>query len=114
MADTLFLLKPDFADAKAGPHHYYCPSCAAVRGVLAYYPALFEQLNVVEVDFPRPRPQVAEWLGTEHPGCPVLVLDRPAPAGFDVKTAPTGRLYLADLAEIQRYLAVVHGSGMPH
>lgn len=72
--DTLFLLRPNFFDAAAGAEPFYCPHCAFIVGVLSYYPHLRGQIDVVEVDFPRPRPQVAGLLGTEHPGCPVLVL----------------------------------------
>lgn len=114
--DRLFLLEPDFTDPAAGSAMYYCPSCAAIAGVLGYYPELRSKLHVEEVAFPRPRAPVAALLGPEHPGCPVLVLseERAAPPGITVQVAATGRRYITGVAEIARYLAQVHGAGYPH
>jgi hypothetical protein len=36
--DLLFLLKEDFPDGPGAP--YYCPDCAQITGVLAYFPKL--------------------------------------------------------------------------
>lgn len=115
MSDVLFLLKADFADVKAGEGLFYCPSCATLRGVLSYFPELTKQLQVVEVDFPRPRLAVAELLGQEHPGCPVLVVHDPdSVTGVTVKYAVTGRAYLAGAADIGSYLALKYGIAKPH
>lgn len=116
MADVLFLLKPGFADAKAGPGEFYCGPCAAVSGLLGYYPKLREGLVVKEVAFSRPRAEVAAVLGENHPGCPVLVLDEGAsvPAGVPVHTAPTGRRYIDGPTDIGNYLAAKHGVSRPH
>jgi hypothetical protein len=87
MADVLFLLKPGFADAKAGPVPYYCPPCATISGLLSYHPELREKVEVRSIAFPRPRAEVVELLGgPDHPGCPVLVLDDASavPAGVTV------------------------------
>lgn len=114
--DQLFLLKPDFADPSAGSAMYYCPSCAAIAGVLSYYPHLRSKLHVEEVEFSRPRAPVAALLGPQHPGCPVIVLseERADPPGIKVQVAATGRRYITDFAEISRYLAQVHDAGYPH
>ncbi len=114
--DQLFLLKPDFTDAAAGPHRYYCPHCASIAGVLGYYPKLRAALQVHDVDFPRPRAAVAALLGPDHPGCPVLVLEenRVVPAGIKTNVAPTGRRYLSSVADITQYLAHTYGVGVPH
>lgn len=116
MGDLLFLLRPNFYDAKAGTERFYCPGCAAIMGVLAYYPELRARLEVCEVDFPRPRAEVAAALGPDHPGCPVLVLGSSSapPADVPVKIAPTGRRYVLGVADIQRYLAAVYHVGSPH
>lgn len=116
MADVLFLLKPGFADAKAGATTYYCPPCATVSGLLSYYPQVREKLEVKEVGFPRPRAEVAAVLGEKHPGCPVLVLDDAStvPAGVTVHTAPTGKRYLDGPTDIGNYLAATHGVSAPH
>jgi Protein of unknown function (DUF3088) len=116
MIDTLFLLKPDFLDPASGPDRFYCPHCAAITGVLTYYPRLRTVLDVQEVDYPRPRPAVAALMGPSHPGCPLLVLadGRAAPVGITTEVAPTGRRYIANTADIMKYLAQVHGAGSRH
>lgn len=115
VSDLLFLLKAEFADAQAGAGLFYCPSCATLAGVLSYFPGLKKQLRVIEVDFPRPRLAVAELLGSEHPGCPVLVLHEPdAVKGVTVKYASTGRAYIDGAADIGRYLALNYGIAAPH
>ena len=116
MKDRLFLLRPDFADADAGPGLYYCPACAEVRGLLDYHPELLDRIDLQEVDYPRPRRDVAALLGDPHPGCPVLVLadSRETPAGVKILTAPTGRRYVDGPREIGDYLAALYGSAKPH
>ena len=116
MADVLFLLKPGFPDAKAGPGEFYCAPCATVSGLLTYYPQLREAVEVRSVTFPRPRAEVAALLGDNHPGCPVLVLDDASkvPDGVTVHTAPTGRRYVDGPTDIGNYLAHTHGVSRPH
>jgi hypothetical protein len=41
--DILFLLKEDFPDGPGLP--FYCPDCAQVTGVLAYFPKLRHHLD---------------------------------------------------------------------
>lgn len=117
MADVLFLLKPGFADEKAGSGGFYCPPCATVTGLLSYYPELREGLEVKSIAFPRPRSEVVELLGgPDHPGCPVLVLDDAStvPSGVTVHTAKTGKRYLDGPTDIGNYLAAKHGVSRPH
>ncbi len=116
MRDVLFMLKPDFLDPKAGPGKYYCPDCALVEGVLSYFPWLKGRIEVREVDFPRPRPEVAAIFGDDHPGCPVLVFDRATevPAGVTVRQSPSGQRYITGAAEISHYLATAYDASLPH
>ena len=51
--DILFLLSGDFA--ADGADHWFCPDCAPIEGLLAYYPELKGQLDIRYVDFARPR-----------------------------------------------------------
>lgn len=116
MADKLFLFRPGFDDPEAGDGNYYCPFCAAITGVLTYFPQLRSKLEVHEIDFPRPRPAVAALLGPDHPGCPLLVLDptsAPAP-GIEVQQAANGQRYIADSIQIGQYLAAAYGVASPH
>lgn len=85
MQPILFLLNPNFADAKVHDSHlYYCPHCAMIEGVLHYYPDLRTLIDIRYVDFPRPRPAIIELIGEENQGCPVLILPRDSviPNGF--------------------------------
>ena len=56
LRDRLLLLKPDFMDQDQGP--CYCPACATIEGLLAFYPQLREALDISYLDFPRPRAAV--------------------------------------------------------
>jgi len=44
MRDKLFLLKPDFHDGT--DQRYYCPHCAQLEGVLAFYPRLRKEIDM--------------------------------------------------------------------
>jgi hypothetical protein len=111
MTDRLFLIDPDWHDDLGGP--WFCPAGATIEGVLAFYPALTDQLEITRLKFPRPRPAVIEAVGEEHQSCPVLVLD----GGIDWPDAQTseatGRRFLQDEAIIP-YLAARYGIGLPH
>ena len=111
MTDRLFLINPDWRDDLGGP--WFCPAGAYIEGVLAFYPALAGQLEIVRLDFPRPRPPVIELVGEAHQSCPILVLD----GAFDWPEAQTsevtGRRVLQDHA-IAPYLAARYGVGLPH
>ena len=111
MTDRLFLLKPDWHDDEGGP--WFCPAGAFIEGVLAFYPALKDQLDIVRLDHPRPRAAVIEQVGEDHQSCPLLVLDGDFDwPGAQVSEA-TGRRFLQDHA-IAPYLAARYGIGRPH
>jgi Protein of unknown function (DUF3088) len=116
MADLLFLLKPQFDDAKAGTGTFYCPGCATVTGLLTYFPKLRDELDIREVGFLRPRPEVAELFGEKHPGCPLLVLDSASdlPVGLTPVVAENGRAYFLGAEPIGQYLAARYGVSAPH
>ncbi|WP_341835730.1 DUF3088 family protein [Chitinophaga pollutisoli] len=61
----LFLLKPDFPDEKLSlpGQTYYCPACAWIEGILHYYPFLRDRMEVIHVDFPRPRGRWRRYWG---------------------------------------------------
>lgn len=70
---VLFLISPDTrADRADG---WYCPDCAIVEGVLAYYPQLRDTIDIRHVDFARPRSALVALIGTSHQDCPCLLLD---------------------------------------
>jgi Protein of unknown function (DUF3088) len=110
---TLFLLKPGFHDDKGGP--FFCPDCAAVEGFLKCAPEVERRLDVRRIDFPRPRREIIDLLGSDHQGCPVLVLDQGAALPADAKrSAETGRLFVSGSLEICEYLGRTFGAVRPH
>ena len=81
----LFLLKP-FTDPKSDniEQLYYCPPCTTLTGLLSYYPELKKEIEVVYIDFPRPRPILVDLVGEENQGCPILIIDKDDAIGLDV------------------------------
>ena len=111
--DTLFTLKPDFQ--KDGAGRFYCPDSLKIEGVLAYYPDLSAKLDVVRVDFPRPRKAIVDAIGVANQGAPVLVLSTANAArasGPAVKSAE-GRKFIDDPGAILAYVADTYGVGRP-
>ncbi|MET2832209.1 DUF3088 family protein [Mesorhizobium shangrilense] len=74
---VLFLLAPDFEDAKFAGQRFFCRHSALVEGVLTSFPAVLDAIDVRRIAFPRPRAEVIELLGEANQALPVLVL----PAG---------------------------------
>ncbi len=70
---VLFLIRPNSRPDR--PDGWYCPDCAIVEGVLAYYPQLRQVMDVRHVDFPRPRAELVALIGGERQDCPCLLLD---------------------------------------
>lgn len=78
--DTLFLLDSDFADPEYGGERvFYCKDCMTVEGLLALFPALAANLDVVRVAWPRPRAAVVAALGEANQNLPALAF---AESGF--------------------------------
>jgi hypothetical protein len=111
VTDRLFLLHPDWTDDLGGP--WFCPAGALIEGVLAFYPALKTQIEVIHLPFERPRQPVIDLVGPDHQGCPILVLDGEHPWPDALVSEATGRLFLQDEAMLP-YLAARYGIGQPH
>ena len=118
MKDILFLLKPDFEDQNIALHgeRYYCPFCAAIEGVLAYYPQLRTQLEIIYVDFLRPRTEIVAQLGEQNQGCPVLVVNnlQKLPFGFENLQTIGDKKFIKSVPDLMAYLAMAYGVGTPH
>lgn len=113
--DRLYLLRPDFTDG-SGPR--FCSECAMVEGMLGFYPALREKVDVRYVGFTRPRPELVAELGPEHQSSPCLVIGDPQraanpPPGVHPRTA-NGHAFLDDPLQVCEYLAQAYGTGRPH
>lgn len=97
----LFLLKADFQDVNRNPEaKYFCPECSPIEGLLSYYPRLRDELEVVYVDFARPRKALVDLLGEENQSCPVLVLEDGS--------------FINDPNQIISHLTQYHGIGNCH
>ncbi|WDP89528.1 MAG: DUF3088 family protein [Desulfobacter sp.] len=108
----LFMLTP-WTEAGQGP--YYCPDCGVVEGFFAYSPGAKVDLEIIHVEFTRPRARVVEALGQENQECPVLVLapgTEPPPEAK--KSLSTGAVFIDDALAICNYLGKTYGGVLPH
>jgi hypothetical protein len=105
--DVLYLMKPGFVNAGLGP--FYCGDSVAVEGLLGLYPALRDRIDVVYIDFPRPRQAIVDAIGEDQQSVPVLILaeDSPEPEAIRIRSA-RGRRYIADEKQIREYLSITH------
>jgi hypothetical protein len=110
--DRLYLLKPNFLDQGK---IYFCPGCAQVEGMLSFYPALRDKIEVFYIAFPRPRPSLVAEIGKDNQSCPKLVLgeEHGIPQGVTISEAK-GHRFIAAPLEICRYFASAYGVGEPH
>ena len=112
--DTLFVLRPGFLDKGT---RWFCPYSAQVIGFLDYYPEVRDTLEIVELDFPRPRQAIVEMVGEEHQAAPLLVLAagaEPEPVSGVTIGRAKGRAFVEKTIEILRYLAATRGVPGPH
>lgn len=134
--DKLFLLAPGFenqnhrnneflgdnslsdnsksAEAGQRSRREYCPECAEVWGLLSYYPAIKESLNIYYQDINRPRKEMVATLGLENQNCPTLVLDEQSPehpnCGIQVIN---DKRFIDNARDIGKYYAARFGTPMP-
>lgn len=110
--DKLFVLRPSFDD---GGTKHFCPYSAQVIGFLAYYPKVKDTVELIELEFPKPREPLASLLGEKHQAAPMLVLAGTPREVEKVKLADeNGHWYVEKTIEIIRYLAVTRGVPSPH
>lgn len=109
----LFMLNPWKDHNDQGP--FYCPDCGVVEGFFAYSPEVRQKIEIILVDYERPRTRVIEILGKENQECPVLVLADTA-ADFEgaKKSFSTGRVFIDDARLICDYLGKAFEGVRPH
>lgn len=109
--DTLFLLPPGFA---ANGRREFCPECAEIWGVLSWYPALKDTLEIVYVGIDQPRPDIVALLGEGRHNAPTLVLhpDSLKAEGISYLEA-NGRALLPSARLIAKHFAALHGTPLP-
>lgn len=111
--DKLFLLKPGFEDPAYPGQIFYCWHCALMEGLLASFPDLMSNIEVVRVDWKSPRRSVIDLIGVENQTLPVLVLAD----GADVTVGTgqyQGRQFVQGKDEIVRALSTRCGIPVPH
>lgn len=112
-SDRLFVYSPSFDDQGT---RWFCPFSAQVIGYLAYYPAVRATLEIVELDFAKPRRPLVELVGEAHQAAPCLVLGEASArevAGVTI-TEERGVHFVTRTIEILRYLAATRGTPGPH
>jgi hypothetical protein len=112
MKDKLFVLRPGFVDKGVT---YFCPFSAQVIGFLTYYPEVKDSLEIVELDFAKPRTPLVELVGEAHQAAPMLVLAGEAVTVPNVKIGEANsHKYVEKTIEILRYLAATRSVPAPH
>ena len=84
--------------------------------MLVLYPQLRQVLEILHLDFPRPRPALIEELGEENQAMPVLIVERDPTsdlAPFGIRQSK-GTQFLDEPEGIENYLAATYGVGRPH
>lgn len=110
--DTLYLLPMGFD--KEGQQRF-CPDCAMMEGYLARYPRLLDVVDIVRVDYARPRAALVARLGEANQNAPTLILAEASPdAGphGEILSA-NGLSFLTDARPITRWLADKYGLAAP-
>lgn len=113
MRDRLYILPARFADPALPGRDFYCRDCVTVDGLLALFPECAATLDIIRVDYPRPRAAVIDAIGEANQNLPVLVLaDDADPALAD--GAHDGIRFVAALPGLLHALHVRHGFPEAH
>lgn len=109
--DSLFLLAPGFSD---NGRREYCPECAEIWGVLSYFPAIKESVEICYQDISKPRADLVVLLGELHQNCPTLVLSELSPefskCGIQLIN---GLRFIDNAGDIGRYYTHRFGTPFP-
>lgn len=103
MKPKLFILKmpfkdPDIEGSKSGL--WFCAHCALIEGALKINPHWYEHIEVIHVDFPRPRQPLVDVVGPDKQWLPALII---SPENI-----------ITDPVDISSYLAETFGGAYPH
>lgn len=100
-------MKPGFVNAGLGP--FYCGDSVAVEGLLGFYPQLRDRIDIVYIDFPRPRQAIVDAIGEDQQSVPVLILADTSTEPEPIRSkSANGRRYIADEKQIREYLSLTH------
>ncbi|MGB0907049.1 MAG: DUF3088 family protein [Maricaulaceae bacterium] len=111
MRDTLFLLPPGFMGEG---RREYCPECAEMWGLLSYFPALKESVEIIYQPIDKPRSDIIALIGEANQNCPTLVLSKASPVyedcGIMIKN---GHRFINNARDIGAYYALRYGTAYP-
>lgn len=109
--DTLFILPPGFMD---NGRREYCPECAELWGLLSYYPAYMQCIDIQHVGINHPRTPINVLLGPGNHNVPTLVLAGGSPheTEAEIKHA-NGRAYIDSARQIGVYFSDRFGTARP-
>lgn len=111
--DLLILVKPDFVDPTLPGERFYCWHCALMEGILVSFSRLATQIDVLRVDWARPRREVIDLVGTENQSLPLLILGEDS--DLDAATGTyNGRTFIQGKEAILEALSRRHGIPVPH
>ncbi len=113
MRDRLYLLPATFADPALPGRSFYCRDCVTVDGLLALFPQAAARIDVIRIDYPRPRGDVIAAIGVANQNLPVLVLAGDAdPALADGRHGDVH--FVGDIKRLLHALHVRHGFPEAH
>lgn len=104
--DIVYLIEPDFDVPGRSDGPFVCPFCNQIEGLLASFPQLALDIEVIRVPFPRPRGAVIAVVGEENQALPLLILGEEPPA--DARTNGDVQ-FISDTERILELLAERHG-----
>lgn len=109
--DILFLLAPGFED---NGRREYCPECAEIWGLLSWFPAIKESLEIRYMPIDRPRLEMVDLLGDKNQNCPTLVLSKNSPHTENRGILKINNIrFINNAKDIGRYYAFRFGTPEP-
>lgn len=109
--DTLFLLPPGFSDNE---RREYCPECAEMWGLLSYFPAIKESVEIIYQPIDKPRSDIVALLGHKNQNCPTLVLHADSSSFEDCGIMQkSGHRFINNARDIGKYYAQRYGTPHP-
>lgn len=109
--DTLFLLPPGFED---NDRREFCPECAEMWGLLSWFPAIKESLNIVYVPIEKPRSEMSALLGDKNQNAPSLILHEDSPEYDNCGIMRfRGQKFINNAKDIAKYYAQRCGTPVP-
>ena len=109
--DILFLLPPGFSD---NGRREYCPECAEIWGLLSWFPAIKESLEIVYVPIEKPRAAMSELLGGKNQNAPTLILNADSPEYENCGIMKyRGQRFINNARDIGKYYAARFGTPVP-